>query len=301
MPKQNISVKRTVFTSLSVDILDVILNSIAAILTGSVVMLAETLQGISDLISDLFLIIGLRTSENKSKKYTFGGGKAIYFWVLLSVMIMIFFTAGLSIYFGIQRIVNPRPLQSLFITYLILIISVFTNGYAVSVSSRRLLDGKEYKYIFKAFRETNRVTTRSTFIFDLSGVLGALTGLIAISVSVIAGNPIFDGIGAIAIGIIMISLSLYQINKLREMLIGKNIHTNLKNNLKKEILKIPEVTKITGLKGMHIGVEKLFIILDIKVKRDLKTTEIEKVVKKLKEKIKKAEPKVKEVQIELSD
>ena len=99
-----ISSKRAIVTSFLVDLGDIALNVTAMIITGSVVLLAEALEGGSDLVASGLLLVGLRISKKRAnKKHPFGFGKALFSWTLLSAMVMLVFGAGLSFYFGLQR------------------------------------------------------------------------------------------------------------------------------------------------------------------------------------------------------
>src|SRR5687767_15093293 len=108
MTKQ-ITSGKTVWTSFLVDLGDIVLNVAVMIITGSVVMLAEAFEGLSDLVASGFLLIGLRISRKRAnKKHPFGFGKALFFWTLISAIVILIFGAGLSIYFGVQRFLHPE-------------------------------------------------------------------------------------------------------------------------------------------------------------------------------------------------
>src|SRR3989338_375740 len=113
-----ISAQKVVFTSFIVDILDVILNLIVMLATGSVVMLSELLQGGADLIAAGMLLVGLKRSKSPAnKQHPFGQGKEIYFWTLLSALVMFAVAAGFSLYFGWQRFINPQPVHNIYLAY----------------------------------------------------------------------------------------------------------------------------------------------------------------------------------------
>ena len=83
---KKISAKKTVITSFLVDLWDIVMNVIVMIITGSVVMLAEAVEGASDLVASGALLIGLRISKRRAnKQHPFGYGKALFSWTLISV------------------------------------------------------------------------------------------------------------------------------------------------------------------------------------------------------------------------
>ena len=113
-----ISSKRAILTSFLVDLGDVALNVTAMIITGSVVLLAEALEGGSDLVASGLLFVGLRISHKRAnKKHPFGFGKALFSWTMLSAFVMLVFGAGLSFYFGLQRFLEPEDISHMGLAY----------------------------------------------------------------------------------------------------------------------------------------------------------------------------------------
>src|SRR5688572_7861688 len=162
---KRISAAKTVTTSFFVDLADIILNVIVMIITGSVVMLAEALEGGSDLVASGALLIGLRISKRRAdKKHPFGYGKALFSWTLISALIMLVFASGLSFYFGLQRLLNPQAIKSIYLAYGALCISIITNGYSLTLSTRRLLHKEDLKNLLQVSLKSTHVETKNTFI-----------------------------------------------------------------------------------------------------------------------------------------
>src|SRR3990167_6631089 len=150
-----ISANRVVITSFLVDVSDVVINSAVAILTGSVVIRAEFLQGLADMIGSALLIVGVKRSKKiADRKHPFGFGKEIYFWTLLSAIMMVSLASSFSIYFGLDRIKNPQAIDNPLLALTVLMLAATTNGYAASLSFRRLLGKKELRLFFKSFGQT---------------------------------------------------------------------------------------------------------------------------------------------------
>src|SRR4051812_49164443 len=92
--KSGVSARRVIITSFVVDLGDVLFNLAVAIYSGSVVMLAETLQGGADLLTSSLLLIGLqRAGRRPNKQYRFGHGRELFFWVLMAGVAMFMLTA----------------------------------------------------------------------------------------------------------------------------------------------------------------------------------------------------------------
>jgi len=295
---KRISAKRTVTTSFLVDLGDIIINVIVMIITGSVVMLAEALEGGSDLVASAALLIGLRISKRRAdKKHPFGYGKALFSWTLISAIIMLVFAASLSFYFGLQRYLDPQEIKNIYLAYAALGISIITNGYSLSLSTRRLLHRQRFKKLIQVFLRSTHVETKNTFILDFTGTAAAVLGLISLVLYQVAGIQHFDGIGAMLIGVVIAFSSIVLIWGVKNYLVGKPAPPEIEKQVRQAALQVNQVKEIVEINTMYLGSEKLLIHLDIQL--DANTgKEIEAVVEKVKERIKKEIPIAYSIQIE---
>jgi cation diffusion facilitator family transporter len=294
----SISAKKVIYTSLVVDLIDIITNVVVALLTGSIVMAAETLQGMADITAVSFLLIGLvRSNRPADRAHPFGFGREIYFWTLISSIIMLGFTATLSFFLGFQRFLHPEALDNLNLAYIVLTIAIFTNGYALSLDVKRILGKKKLSSILHEFLQSAKIETKTTFVLDLMGVGAAICGLLSLFSYRYFSNQRLDGVGAMAIGLVLASLSLLLIFGVRDLLIGKRASKEIESNIKDIVLTFSEVSSIVDLKTQHSG-SSLYINLDLNLKDKLNTNDIEKLVEEIKSKIRKSVPSATEIQIE---
>src|SRR5687768_3156101 len=297
MTKQ-ISSNKAVWTSFLVDLGDIILNVLVMIATTSVVMLAEAFEGLSDLVASGLLLIGLRISKRRpNKKHPFGFGKSLFFWTLISAIVMFIFGAGLSIYFGVQRFLHPEEIEKIQFAYGALCISIITNGYALSLSTRRLLHKEKLTKLFRIFLTTTHVETKNTFILDFTGTASAIVGLISLLLYQLANIHYFDAVGAILIGMLIAVSSVMLIWGVKDYLTGKTASADTEESIRKATLKVKEVAEIIELETMYIGSEKLLVHLDINVQL-ADQGKLEQTVEKIKEHIRKEVPVVYSIQIE---
>jgi divalent metal cation (Fe/Co/Zn/Cd) transporter len=181
--------EKVVKTSLKIDILDVLISLAIALVTGSVVMLAKVLQGVSDIVVDGLAYIGMKRSKRMpTEKHPFGFGRELYIWSFFSTLIMFLFLASFSFYSGLQRFLNPEPISHIFLVFTILIISLLINSYSFCLSFIRILEGKPFWKIKRALYESTFLETKITFTSDLMGTLAATFGLSALIFFYKTGN-----------------------------------------------------------------------------------------------------------------
>jgi cation diffusion facilitator family transporter len=295
-----ITSKKVIFTSFAVDLVDVTLSIIVTILSGSVIMLTEVLEGLSDLVSSGFLMIGFyRSSQKEDETHPFGYGTEIYFWSLLSALIMFGLTSSLSFYFGLQRVLDPRPISNTGIAIIVLIIAAMTNGYAFVLSFLRLLRRRPVKHIARIFFRSSLVEIKTTFTLDLMGTSSALLGTIVLMVYLLTGDQRFDGIGAMIIGIVLAIFSFFLILGIRDLLIGKSASKETESKIINAALKVTEVEDILDIKTLHIGTDKLLVNLYVQMRSKLATRELEILIDKIEDSVRKEVPSAKYVQVEL--
>ena len=274
------------------------MNVVVMLITGSVVMLAEAFEGLSDLVASGLLLIGLRMSKKRpNKKHPFGFGKALFFWTLISAMVMLIFGAGLSMYFGVQRFLHPEEIEKIGLAYGALIISILTNGYALSLSTRRLLAKEKISKLYRIFLTTTHVETKNTFILDMTGTLSAVMGLISLLLYQLLDVQFFDAIGAILIGLLIGVSSIVLIFGIKDYLTGKTAPPEIEKKIRDAVMETIGVTAITELDTMYIGSEKLLVNLDVTIKQG-KNAQL--VVANIKEHVTKAVPVVYSIQVEVS-
>lgn len=296
-----ISAKRVVTTSFVVDIIDIITNITVALLTGSMVMIVESLQGLADLSTVGLLLLGVkRSSRSPDARHPFGYGRELYFWTLISSVIMLVFTATTSFFLGLNRFLRPEPIDNVFLAIFVLIIAVITNGYALSLDIKRLSKNLPKSRIVSHFFASAHIETKTVFVLDLIGVASALSGLLNLSLYKLTQNLHFDGLGAMMIGVVLGILSLALVVEAKELLIGKAASRQIHQLIRQIVLGFDQVVKISSLKTVYIGSGKLLLHLDLHFKNNLSTGEIEHLTTQIKEKIKGSVIEIDDVQIELS-
>lgn len=295
-----ISPKKVIFTSFLVDCFDVLLNGFIALITGSSIILAEAMQGAADLLTVLFLYIGLKRSARRpNKHYNFGYGRELYFWVMCAAIAMFSITATLSVYSGIHKILYPVPLENTFWAYFVLAIAVVTNAYALSLSLRKISQTPTKASILRSFLSSNLIEIKTALLTDMMGTVSALFGIISLIIYAITGDPFYDGLGAIIIGVTIATFAFFLIIEVKDLIIGKSASASIINLIREVAHKNPSVEKVSKIMSMHFGSEDIYVNLNLELNDNLRTPEIEKLNEKIEKDIKQAIPEVDLVHIEV--
>lgn len=297
---KKISDLRVVATSFLVSISDVVLNFTVAYFTGSTVMLAQGLQGLSDLITGGILFLGVKRSHRMADKdYHFGYGREVFFWVILAGILMFLGTGGLSVFFGWQQVMNPDPVEHVWLAFAMLTFGFCMNGYAFSLSLKRLRRLHHGIGWWQQLLRSSVIETKATFLIDLLGTLAAFLGFSALVIYVITGNPVFDGFGSMAIGLCMMLGAILLIRDARELIVGRAVEPDMINRITEAAHSVEGIDSVLDLRTMYLGSAKILVILEVHMHNELTTGQIEQIIDRVKEAVQADVPEVHHIQVEV--
>jgi divalent metal cation (Fe/Co/Zn/Cd) transporter len=211
---------------------------------------------------------------------------------------MLVFGAGLSFFFGLRRFLEPHDVSHIGVAYGTRCISIFTNGYGVSVSARRLLDSRPLKELKHVLLNSTQVETKNTFILDVTGASAAVMGLISLILFQTTGFTKFDGLGGMLMGVLIAVTSIVLIWGVKDYLSGKSASAEIEKLIRDAALEVKQVKNVLELSTMYLGSHKLLLHLDIEVGNSTTAKELGEIIEVLKERIKKEVPVVSTMQIE---
>lgn len=279
---------------------DIVLNLIVALLTGSVVMLSQALQGLSDLTTAGVLLLGVKRSRRVADaRHPFGYGREIFFWVLIAGVIMFLLTGALSMYFGWQQFHRPDAIRNTWLAFGMLTFGLMSNFYAFSRSVIRLNQSMGAEHWWQRLVHSSTVETKATFLIDFLGTAAAALGLIALSAYVFTGNVRFDGVGAMLVGVTMMVGSILLIKDVKGLIVGRSVPEATTEQIKEAALGIEGVEEVLDLRTMYMGSAKLLVIIELHLDEHLSTSHIERLSDQVKHAIRTKVPHAYHVQVEV--
>jgi len=298
MPSR-ISSRRVVWVSFLVDVVDVLTNLVVAILTGSAVVFAEMAQGLADSLGSALLVVGeRRAARPRDRAHPLGYAREAFFWGLLSAVAMLVVGGGLSAWRGYRQLLEREPLQSPALAVAVLMLAVLTNGYAVSLSARKLL--AEEGSLRGAFRDAKRPLVKSALLRDLVGTTTSLVGLASLALYQSLGVVLFDAFGAIAAALMMTAGALVLMSQARALITGRALPEDDLDRLRAAVLATPEVEAVNQLAAIYSGDAEVLVDADLDLAEDLDTARIEAVLDDLEARVRAAVPETGRVRVLLN-
>ena len=261
-------------------------KGLAAFFTGSASMMAEAIHSTADCGNQVLVLIGQHQSKRgKSEAHAFGQGKANFFWSFI-VAVVLFLLGGLfSIYEGIHKIIDPKEIENPWLIVSIIIFAVALEGSALSVALKE--SNSKLKDIFKTIQKSSSSHILVVLIEDSGAILGLVILAIGLALSLFV-HPIFDGIAALMIGILLLSLSTILFIELKKLIVGESLDRETIKQIKNLVKEESHVlVHINSVRSMFIGSDEVLLIISMSVNDDATGYEIEQDIKELKHEIQK--------------
>lgn len=245
---------RAIFFALGANLAIAASKGAAAFFTGSSAMLAETVHSLADCGNQVLLLIGVRQSQKPpSPNYPLGYGKAIYFWSFL-VAVMLFTIGGMfSLYEGIHKLNHAEPLKQWWWAAGVLTFGVIAEGISMRACMQEVNKARGDRSLAQWFRETRQGELLVIFGEDLAALAGLVLALVAVMLSVVTGNPIWDAIGTIGIGVLLSVVALMVGVGIKAMLIGQSMDPLRERELCDFLKARPEIEQVINLITVQLG------------------------------------------------
>jgi cation diffusion facilitator family transporter len=197
-------------------------KGVAAVLTGSGAMLAETLHSAADCGNQLLLLLGVKRSRKApDASHPLGYGRALYFWSFM-VALLLFAGGGVfSIYEGVHKILAPEPVDKVHIGLAILGFSIAIEGWATFSNIRELNKRRGPKPFFRYLRETKDSDLVVVFGENAAATLGLLLAMAALALAFITHDARWDAVGSLAIGVVLIAVAVFLAVEVKSLLVGE--------------------------------------------------------------------------------
>ncbi|MDJ0929074.1 MAG: cation diffusion facilitator family transporter [Gammaproteobacteria bacterium] len=294
-----LSSRRVLLVSFLVNVFDVLSNLVVAWLTGSAVVFSEMAKGLADSSGSALLVIGERRAKRpRDAEHPLGYAREAFFWGLLSAVAMLVIGGGLSAWRGYQQLVDPTPLEMPVLALAVVALAVLTNGYAVSLSVRKLVheDGS----LRAAFRNMDRPLVKSALLRDAIGTFTSVVGLIALALYQVLDLLIFDALGALVAAVLMVIASLMLMAQARALIAGQALPKGTLRKLRMVVLATPGVEAVNYLAAIYSGASQVLVDADLDLDEDLDTVEIEALLDLIENRIRAVVPDTERVRVNLN-
>jgi cation diffusion facilitator family transporter len=260
MSSQADSVK-SIFFALGANFAIAVAKTVGAVFTGSSSMLAEAIHSYADCGNQALLLWGLKEAKGSpTPDHPLGTGRAIYFWSFI-VALMLFSLGGMfSIYEGVHKLHASEPVRYAWVAVAILAFGVVAEGLSLWGCLREVEKERGAQNLWQWFRSSRQSELLVVLGEDLAALGGLVLAMAAIALSMWTGNPAWDALGSIAIGVLLVIVAMVVAFEVKALLVGQSAEPQVIVAMRAHLLAQPEVTHLYNLITQQLGREVMVAV-----------------------------------------
>ena len=256
---------RAIFYALGANGGIAIAKFVAAVMTGSGAMLAESIHSLADCTNQVFLLIGMKEAKKPvDESHPMGYGRVVYFWAMMVALLLFFVGGAFSVMEGIKHLRNPAPLESVTIALVVLGVSVVLEAFSLWGAMREINLISNGKSFFAWFRETRQSELMVVAGEDIAALAGLTVAFVAVSATALTGNPMWDALGSITVGVLLMVVALFVTREVKAMITGESAAPEVRVAIRAHIEACAEVDSVINLITLQWG-NQLMIAVQAKM------------------------------------
>ena len=252
-------------------------KGIAAALTGSPALLAETLHTVADAGNEVLLWIALRRSRRPpDPSHPLGYGPERYYWALLAAIGMFVIGGALSIWEGIHALIDPPELETFWVGVGVLTLALALDSISRAVALRQLRRQAAERglSVRELIRESPDPTVVTVYLEDSIDVLGAGLALVALVLHRVTGSAVPDAIATIVIGLLLGYVALKLTSRNRQLLANQGVPERYIARMRDRLGAVDGVESVARLEAIYLGPGEVLVAADVVMRRGLDGDEL---------------------------
>jgi cation diffusion facilitator family transporter len=252
---------------------------IAAAISGSASMLAEAIHSVADSGNQVLLIVGGKKSRKEAtENHPFGYGRQRYIYAFM-VSIVLFSIGGLfSIYEGVQKLSEPHELANAWLPLTVLGVSIVLESFSLRTALAEAKKDRGDKSLAQYIRHAKAPELPVVVLEDIAALVGLVLAFGGVGLTVLTHTPIFDAIGTIAIGGLLVLVAIILGAETSSLLIGEGASGEDAAAIRDALATAPGVNSIIHMKTLYLGPDELMLGAKIAVDANASAADIAKVI-----------------------
>ena len=245
---------KSILFALGANFLIAVAKTAGAVFTGSTSMLAEAIHSYADCSNQALLLWGIREGRRgPDREHPLGHGRAIYFWSFI-VALMLFSMGGLfSIYEGVHKLQTHEPIEYAWVAIAILVFGIAAESVSLWGCLREVNKERGERGLWRWFRTSRQSELLVVFAEDVAAIAGLTLALVAVSLAFVTGEPVWDAIGSIAIGVVLVAVAVLVGIEIKALLLGQSVEAPVLDRMREHLAAHDEVDAVYNLVTQQLG------------------------------------------------
>ncbi|WP_405177999.1 cation diffusion facilitator family transporter [Nocardia sp. NBC_01377] len=267
--------KTAVYAALAADAGIAVAKFAGAAITGSSSMLAEAIHSVADTANQGLLLIGQKRAEQRADRlHPFGYGRNRYFYAFVVALVLFSLGSLAAIDEGIHKIREPEHLRDPFVAIVILLVAMVLEGFSLATATRESRPFKQQSSWWAFIRNSRNPELPVVLLEDSGALIGLLLAFAGVGLTMVTGNPIWDGIGTLGIGILLGVIATVLIVEMKSLLIGEGATPSQDAAIRANLVDGARIERVIHLETQYLGPEELLVAAKIAVAPGLDIADI---------------------------
>jgi cation diffusion facilitator family transporter len=252
--------KRAIIAALLANAGIAVAKFVGFLITGSSSMLAEAVHSVADTSNQGLLLWGQRQAGKAADAlHQFGYGRSRYFYSFVVALVLFTLGAAFALYEGYEKIIHPHELTSPFVAIAILVVAIGLESYSfrTAIVESRPLKGSSTWWRF--IRTSRNPELPVVLLEDTGALVGLVLALAGVGLTMLTGNPIWDGIGTLCIGALLAVIAVILMIEMHSALIGEGATTQEDENIRAAVEQTTNVDRLIHLRTQYFSPEELLV------------------------------------------
>jgi cation diffusion facilitator family transporter len=290
---------KAIIAALAANLAIAVAKFVAFLITTSSSMLAESIHSLADSGNQVLLLVGgKRAARNRTPEHPFGYGRERYFYAF--VVAVVLFTIGslFSLYEGWHKIHDPHPVQTPVVAFGVLIFAIIAESFSFRTAIKESNTVRGDQSWVQFIRRSKSPELPVIVLEDLGALVGLVLALIGVAMAVITGDGVWDGIGTLAIGVLLAIIAVILAIETKSLLIGEGAGPEIEKQILGALESTPEVARVIHMRTLHLGPEEILVAAKIAVDHDDTATEVARGINEAERRIREAVPMARVIYLE---
>ncbi|MBL8923479.1 MAG: cation transporter [Myxococcaceae bacterium] len=245
---------KEILKSLAVNVTIAVCKGVAAFFTGSGAMLAEAIHSSADCINQVLLLVGVSLAKKPpDEKYPLGYGRSVYFWSFI-VALLLFSGGGVfSVYEGVHKLSHPEPVDHVGWGFGILGFSMLLEGWATWGNLVEMKKRRGEVGLLQYLRDTKDSDLVVLFGENSAAVLGLALAIASLALAVVTGDPRWDGVGSLLIGLVLIAVAIFLGREVMSLLLGERADPQIERTVEEVAKTQPRIKRLIRVLSIQQG------------------------------------------------
>lgn len=216
--------------------------------TNSGSMLAEAIHSTADCVNQLLLLLGMKEAQRPATPdHPLGHHRVTYFWSMIVALLLFFMGGAFSVYEGVERLLHPHAMENGKIAMAVLAVAVLLESFSLWGALREIRKESGGKTFLRWFRESRQPELMVVAGEDIAALAGLVLAFIAVAATVVTGNPLWDALGTLCIGVVLMLVAVVVMIEVKALIIGESASPEQRAEIEAFVAAQPEVEQVLNI------------------------------------------------------